>query len=78
MLETFPLIEDAWTSLAATAPFSGLRLAMMTWYLSEAEAMTFDAAKPTPELAPGKYRLVGGHVLKRWFDGRITRDQCDN
>ena len=44
MLDVVPLMPVAWISELAFCPFSKERLAIMTWYLGEAEAMTLDAA----------------------------------
>ena len=44
MLDVVPLMPVAWISELAFCPFSRERLAIMTWYLGEAEAMTLDAA----------------------------------
>ena len=44
MLEVVPLIPVARISELAVWPFSRERLAIMTWYLGEAEAMTLEAA----------------------------------
>ena len=44
MLDVVPLMPVAWISALAVLPFSWERLAIMTWYLGEAEAMTLDAA----------------------------------
>ena len=52
MLDTFPLMPAAWMAETAALPFPKERLAIMTWYFAEAEAMTLDAAYPIPELAP--------------------------
>ena len=44
MLDVVPLMPLAWISELAVLPFSKERLAIMTWYLGEADAMTLDAA----------------------------------
>ena len=44
MLDVVPLMPVAWISELAVLPLSAERLAIMTWYLEEAEAMTLDAA----------------------------------
>ena len=44
MLDVVPLMPAAWMAEQAALPFSMERLAIMTWYFAEAEAMTLDAA----------------------------------
>lgn len=46
---------------------------MMTWECSDAQAMTFAAAKPTPELAP--VPLMSAYGIIQISSEALTRNQ---
>ena len=75
IVDRWPLGPAVSISAIALLAFSRDRLAMMTWKCSDAQAITFAAAKPTPELAPVSLLSVYGivQVLCR----ALTGDQND-
>lgn len=62
-------------SAFAVVAFSRERAAMITWWEAEALAMTFAAAKPTPEFAPRGYRSASLEVGLVDIAGMFTSDE---